>query len=372
MLGRRGASMGQVLLYYVIMFAAFFAATKFRHRTDLIAKTGKGLTVCMYFIVFIMGIRMGSNEEVTSNLGTIGVYAAVITALTVAFSMLPITLMRKVMKIDKHGEKITSKSDEALRKIKGKEKYEKGDDIHAKNDLTDDSSAAAAYDSESAAAKAEEDEKEKNTENLRTTLFIAIDVIISMAVGYFIIRPMFEGRYDSFEGLTSNIIVVGLCIMVALVGMSFGLDDESLSKMKGAGIKVILVPVLMFAGTLFAGVLFSFFTPFGVKETVSISMGFGWYTYAPGVITEAGYVMAGAVAFLHNVFRETFGIIFIPFIAQKCGYIEATTVPGIASMDICMPIIERSCRPDTIVYGFCNGFMASLASSFLVPLVINL
>lgn len=363
--------MGQVLLYYVIMFAAFFAATKFRHRTDLIAKTGKGLTVCMYFIVFIMGIRMGSNEEVTSNLGSIGVYAAAITALTVAFSMIPITVMRRFMKIDKHGEKIVSESDEAFRKGNKTEKNKSGDDICAAADLKLDSEAASASDSERDAQKAE-DEKKKNTENLRTTLFIAIDVIISMAAGYFIIRPMFEGRYDSFEGLTSNIIVVGLCIMVAFVGISFGLDGESLSKLKGAGIKVILVPVLMFVGTLSAGVLFSFFSPFGIKETVSISMGFGWYTYAPGVITEAGYVMAGAVAFLHNVFRETFGIIFIPFIAQKCGYIEATTVPGIASMDICMPIIERSCRPDTIVYGFCNGFMASLASSFLVPLIINL
>lgn len=338
--------MGQVLLYYIIMFVAYFAATKFRHRTDWIAKTSKGLTVCMYFIVFIMGIRMGSNEEVTSNLGSIGVYAALITAITIAFSIIPITVMRKIMKIDKHGEKIANKSDQ---------NHDDYDMCKAENTAAD-----------------EEKERKKNTENLRTTFFIAIDVVISMAVGYFAIRPMFAGRYDSFEGFTSNVIVVGLCIMVALVGMNFGLDGESISKLKGAGVKVILVPVLMFSGTLLAGVLFAFLSPFSMKETIAVSMGFGWYTYAPGVITEAGYVMAGAVAFLHNVFRETFGIIFIPFIAQKCGYIECTTVPGIASMDICMPIIERSCRPDTIVYGFCNGFVASLASSFLVPLVINL
>lgn len=336
--------MGQVLMYYVIMIAAFFIAARLRHRTELITLSSVGLTVMMYIIVFFMGIRMGSNEEVTSNLGTIGVYAVGITALTIAFSLIPITIMRKIMKIDKYGERLEK------RELVGTE--EETDALHK--------------------AEVDDNEKNKNKENLRTTMFIAIDVIVSMAVGYIVIRPMFAGRYDVFDAFTSKAIVVGLCFMVAFVGISFGMDSDAITKIKGAGLKVLLVPILMFTGTLAAGVLFAFLSPFSVKETVAISMGFGWYTYAPGVITEAGYVMAGAVAFLHNVIRETFGIVFIPFIAQKCGYIECTAVPGIASMDICMPIIERSCRPDTIVYGFCNGFVASLASSFLVPLVINL
>ena len=174
-----------------------------------------------------------------------------------------------------------------------------------------------------------------------------------MLIGFFAIRRIFAGKYEVFDTATSNAIVVGLSIMVGFVGLSLGLDGTVISKLKETGIKVLIVPIMLILGTSFAGVVFSMITEFSVKEALAISWGFGWYTYAPGII-------------------ETIGIIGIPLFAQKFGYLEATTVPGIASMDVCMPIIERSCRQDTIVYGFCNGLLTSLVCSFGVPLVIAL
>lgn len=339
------------LLYYSIMAAMYVVAAKNRKRLNISDGVGKALTVIMYIIVFVMGIRMGSNEEVTANLGTIGVQSVIISVLTIAFSILAVTLMRKLMKIDKTGMKIAEAS--------------KSSAISGEAGTT---AAAADCISEAEA----EEIRRKNKENLRTTLFIAIDVVISMLVGYFAIRPAFAGNYEIFDSFTSNSIVVGLCFLTGLVGLSLGLDGTVFTRIKEAGIKVLIVPLLMIAGTVSAGVLFSLLSSFSMKEAVAISLGFGWYTYAPGIISEAGYVMAGAVSFLHNVIRETTGIISIPFIAQKFGYIESTTVPGIAAMDICMPIIERSCRPETIVYGLSNGLCASLACSLFVPIVISL
>ena len=100
---------------------------------------------------------------------------------------------------------------------------------------------------------------------------------------------------------------------------------------------------------------------FSLKESIAICAGFGWYSYAPAIITAAGpqYAVAGAVAFLHNVMRETAGIIFIPLVARKLGYLEAISIPGIGTMDVCMPIVEQSCRQDTVVYGFVSGFCSA-------------
>lgn len=333
------------------MAAMYVVAAKNRERLNVSAGVGKALTIIMYIIVFVMGIRMGSNEEVTANLGTIGVQSVLISALTIVFSILAITLMRKLMKIDKSGMRISGVGES--RKVSETE----GNTVRSADCMSE--------------AEAEEI-RQKNRENLRTTLFIAIDVAISMLVGYFAIRPVFAGKYELFDSFTSTAIVVGLCFLTGLVGFSLGLDGTVFKRIKEAGITVLIVPLLMIVGTVSAGVLFSLLSSFSMKEALAISLGFGWYTYAPGIISEAGYVMAGAVSFLHNVIRETTGIISIPFIAQKFGYIEATTVPGIAAMDICMPIIERSCRPDTIVYGLSNGLCASLACSLLVPIVISL
>ena len=61
-----------------------------------------------------------------------------------------------------------------------------------------------------------------------------------------------------------------------------------------------------------------------------MGFGFGWYTFAPVTITGAGHAMAGAVSFMHNVIRETCGIILIPVLAKKIGYIEVCDLPGVA------------------------------------------
>ncbi len=348
-IGKGHLAMALCLLYYSIMAVMYFVAARNRQKFDIGGSVNKALTLIMYIIVFVMGIRMGSNEEVTSKLGAIGLQSVFISVLTIVLSMLFVTIMRKIMKIDRYGSRLSETVDSKELGL-GAEQTE---------------AAEAAAKAEAAAAA------EKNKENLKTTLLIAVDVFISMSVGYFL-RPMLEGSYEAFDSLSSNAIVVGLCFLTGLVGFSLGLDGTVFHRIREAGSKVLLVPLLMISGTVAAGVIFAFASPFEMKEAVAISLGFGWYTYAPGIITEAGYVMAGAVSFLHNVIRETAGIILIPFIAQKIGYIEATTVPGIAAMDICMPIIERSCRSETIVYGLSNGLCASFACSLLVPIVISL
>lgn len=331
-----------VIWYYVVLIAGYFAAAKLRNKREkLEGVVNKGLTAIMYLIVLIMGIRMGSNEEIIANLGTIGIQSVVITVLTIAFSVIFVTIMRKVMKIDRYGDSLTHTDENAA-------------EIAELEELLEEEQAA------------------KSKENLKTTLYIAIAVTVAMLTGYFIIRPMFAQNYAAFDTVTSNAIIAGLSVLMGLVGFSLGLDGTVLSKLKETGLKALLVPMMLVLGTSFAGILFSLITDFSVKEALAISWGFGWYTYAPGVIAEAGYVIASAVSFLHNVIRETTGIIAIPFFAQKIGYLEATVVPGISSMDVCMPIIERSCREDSIVYGCCNGLMTTLVCSLGVPFVIAL
>ena len=338
----RGEVMLLLAWYYALMIGCYFLASKLRDKKENIEGMANiGLTAMMYFIVFIMGIRMGSNEQIISNLGTIGIQAVLISVLTIVFSMLFITVMRKVMKIDKYGDSILRLEDNTAEMMEVEELLEEKEDA-------------------------------KSNENLKTTLYITIDVVIAMLIGYFVIRSAFADDYEVFDNVTSKAIVVGLSLMIGLVGFSLGLDGTVIAKLKETGIKVLIVPILFILGTTFAGVIFSLITEFSMKEALAICWGFGWYTYAPGVIAEAGYVIASAVSFLHNVIRETVGIIGIPLIAQKIGYLEATTVPGIASMDVCMPIIERSCRQDTIVYGFCNGLLSSLVCSFMVPIIITL
>ncbi|MBO6302347.1 MAG: LysO family transporter, partial [Ruminiclostridium sp.] len=86
---------------------------------------------------------------------------------------------------------------------------------------------------------------------------------------------------------------------------------------------------------------------------------------------QAGYPVASAISFLHNAIRETFGIIAIPFIAAKIGYIESTAVPGVAAWDVCMPIVEQHTNEDTVIYSFATGCMMFVTIPVVIPLVLT-
>ena len=82
-------------------------------------------------------------------------------------------------------------------------------------------------------------------------------------------------------------------------------------------------------------------------------------------------MVASGVSFMHNVIREVSGIVLIPRLAKKIGYLEMTGIPGVAAMDVCMPIVERSCRHDTVVYSFAVGLLMCIVTSLLVPLAMG-
>ena len=137
------------------------------------------------------------------------------------------------------------------------------------------------------------------------------------------------------------------------------------------GVSVIIIPVAAVAGSLICGTLYSFLSPMTMRECIAVSAGFGWYTMAPSVITEAGFAVAGAVSFMHNVIRETLGIVIIPLAAKKIGYLEAISIPGVAAMDVCLPIVEKSTRSDIAVYSFVSGVILSILVPVLVPVIIG-
>ena len=200
-----------------------------------------------------------------------------------------------------------------------------------------------------------------------------LPVIAGIAVGRFGLVAQFPDHLDEISNITGNGLTIFLCVLIAIIGFDLGLSGTVAANLKSVGLKVLAFPLAILAGTMLAGGGAAMAFGFSLKESIAICAGFGWYSYAPAIITAAGpqYAVAGAVAFLHNVMRETAGIIFIPLVARKLGYLEAISIPGIGTMDVCMPIVEQSCRQDTVVYGFVSGFLLCIFTSFSVPFLMG-
>lgn len=327
--------MALLALYWGIMIICYAAASKLRSKADKFAFVESMLNIVIYLLVLIMGLRMGANEEVTSSLGTIGLQSVGITVFTVGGSMLAVFAVRRLVGLNRQGV--------------SKEIAEREANL---------------------AEGASDKKEEKQGDGMKTTLIILAFVVAGMLGGYFVVPMVFEDL-NVFQDMSGDWLVIGICILLGTVGFNLGISGNIFENFKGMGINIVLIPIAAVGGSLLAGVLYGLITSFSVGEAVAISAGFGWYTMAPGMITEAGLAVAGAVSFMHNVIRETLGIVIIPLAAKKIGYLEAVSIPGVAAMDVCLPIVERSCRPETIVYSFCTGALMCITVPIVVPLAIG-
>lgn len=111
--------MRDLIVYVILAAIGYFIGSKLRHKKEKLAWTGKFQTVAIVLLVLTMGSRMGANDEVIENLGSIGVYSLVVTVVILVFSIIAVYLARKVLRIDRHGLLISDdKSMDAVNKEK--------------------------------------------------------------------------------------------------------------------------------------------------------------------------------------------------------------------------------------------------------------
>ncbi|MBQ6088179.1 MAG: lysine exporter LysO family protein [Firmicutes bacterium] len=323
--------MKQLAMYWSAMVIMYVIASRLRNRKENFKWVGEAINVPIYVLVLLMGLRMGANKEIVDSLGTIGIQSVIVSLLVIGSSILGVILLRVVLKMDRYGNV-------------GEDRVPKGQKL--------------------------EKSAEANVAGIRSTIIIGGLVAAGMAAGYFLIYKKYSVQ-DAFLEKSDPAITVLLVILLAFVGFSLGLDGSVFSNIKKAGAGVFLFPMAIVTGTILGGVVYGLISSLTVREGVAVAAGFGWYTYAPNIIAQAGYPVASAISFMHNVIREVVGIIGIPFFATKIGYIEATAVPGIAAMDVCMPIIEKYARKDTVVYGFATGLLMCILVPLIVPLAIG-
>ncbi len=329
--------MAMLALYWAILFAAYLTASRLRQHREKLSFLPYITMGIVYAIVLLMGLRMGVNREIVGQLRNIGLQSLVLSAACVGGSMAAITAARKLIGMDRFGN---------LRR-----------------------STAAAVPEEHAAAP-----KAVSASGLKDTLIILGFVIFGILLGALVFQRLPAAFLASFDRFGSTATDVLLCGLIALVGFDLGLSGRVAEYLRAVGLRAFTFPLAAVLGTLAAGALAGRLLGFSLREALAISAGFGWYTYAPAVIANAGpqYAAASAVSFLHNMIRETASIVLIPVAARRIGYLEAASMPGISSMDICMPVIESSCRQDTAVYAFLIGFTMNIVTSIGVPLIMQL
>lgn len=322
--------MSDLILYLGVAVIGYIVGGKLRSRQGITRWTGRIQTCAIIILIFTMGMRMGSNDQVMSHLNSIGIYAFIMTVAIIFCSVAAITISRKFFRLDRFGN------------IEG---------------------------SEVAPEEIAEEEK-KAEKDSSMTVIILVCVVLGLAFGYFVVDRIFSDM-EFFNSLAGNLITIGLCVLLFFVGFDMGYEGTVVDHFKKVGLRVLAFPFIIMAGTLVGAFVCGLFLPLTIRESLAIGAGFGWYTFAPGIIMEKGLVTASAVSFMHNIMREYISVLIIPMTAKKVGYLESMAVSGCSSMDVCLPIVEKATRGDIAMYSFISGVIQSLAVPILVPLILG-
>ena len=295
--------------------------------------------ICM--LIFVMSTRIGANEEIAGNLGTIGVYGLLSTVIIFIMTILMTYITRRLLGFNAKGE------------------IDKRAVIPDSETLEEAAESIKADDSSSRKLKID-----------KMAVFIVVFIVLGLICGRFLVNKLFSS-YEEFESAASMMLRTALSILMLLVGFEIGMDDSGGGDFRSAVLKILFFPVTTIVGAVLGGIVLAFIIPVTLRESLAIASGFGWYSMAPVLIMESGHLTASAISFVHNLTRELLSMLIVPFVARYIGFIEAACMPGSPSMDVCLPIIERSTNSTTVVYAFLNGFLVSGTVPVLVPLFLG-
>lgn len=162
-----------------------------------------------------------------------------------------------------------------------------------------------------------------------------------------------------------------LYLLLFLIGIQLVRSEVNLKRML-FNPATLLVPAGTAVGSLLGGLLIA--APFDLSpgESMSLAAGFGWYSLSGVIIADLGSPLLGAAGFLSNMIRETIALLAIPFLARLSAPHLAIGIAGATSMDVTLPLVERSCGAQYVPLSIASGALLSLMVPFLVPFLYSL
>jgi len=281
------------------------------------------ITLFIWLLLLLMGIEVGTNEVILSNLPTLGAEALLLTiggllgSCTAAWF-----LWREIKK--KEGKNNSSSREN--------------------NSVLPDAS---------------------DGNPLKSSLIIVAFFVLGVLLGDFCHFPFNISEYG-----ISFYVLYGLMFSV---GVSIGSDPQVWERFRSLSFHMMLLPILTIIGTL-AG---TFFVAFILRERslgdyLAIGSGFGYYSLSSILITEMRGAELGTIALLANIARELITMLGAPLLLRIFGTLAPISAGGATSMDSTLPIILRTGGNNLVVPSLFHGFWVDFSVPFLVTLFCSL
>lgn len=319
----------------------YVVAIPLRPYKEKLGFLGKILSVIVLSLVFSMGFKIGSNEEVIANFKTIGLSSLAFSIIPLLATIFSIRLTRKWLGFNHEGIYC------------GKGQKAPLEPVQTTAELEEEAAP-----------------KKKGSIFGSSTFRIGLAVFAGFSIGYLTVIKLGVIDFEVSNSALGTFITYALYVMVFFACIDLGLDGTIIEKFKQMGPMIIAFIAATGISTLIAVFIVGIFTPFSFKEILAIGCTFCWYSLGPNIIMDAGLIDAGAVAFLSNFFRVILSLFTVSLVAKKVGYLETTGMPMAASMDVCIATIQRETNQETAMVAFVSGAIYTALVPMVVPLIV--
>ena len=191
-------------------------------------------------------------------------------------------------------------------------------------------------------------------------------------VGFFVLGTLI-GLYNLLPQIfiETDFSVYALYILMFLVGVGIGSDKKAWEVLKSAKLKIVLVPLTVIMGTFLGVAIISFFIDIGLRESLAIGAGFGYYSLSSIFITKISGEALGVVALISNISREIATLLITPLLVKYFGKLAPIASGGATSMDTTLPIITKFVGTEYAILSVFSGIVLTILVPFLVTFILK-
>lgn len=193
----------------------------------------------------------------------------------------------------------------------------------------------------------------------------------SLIVLAFFCAGLAAGRLELLPAglVQSNASLWTLYLLLVAAGMGMGFDLRVWRIVRDLKFRIVLVPLMIIAGTLAGGVLAHFLVDLSLRDALAVSAGFGYYSLSSVIITQHGEPMLGAIALLANMTREIITLVLTPLCQIIGGRLGPLAAGGAASMDTCLPVIAQTSGERYAIVAVFSGVVLEVTVPILIPVL---
>lgn len=192
-------------------------------------------------------------------------------------------------------------------------------------------------------------------------IYIAVS---ALALGIIVGQNLFSTEY---QYIFNEIVDYSLYILMFSVGISVGINESIVEKIKKYNSTILLVPIGVIIGSLMGGIVCSWLLDMDLIHSVAISASMGWYSLAGVMLESLVDAQIGTIAFFSSLMREFLAFIMIPILVKYLNSYAAIAAAGATSEDTTLPMLIKYSSEEYIIISVINGVLCSVA----VPILIN-